>query len=469
MSTPPPPQHPHGAPYGDPHGVPSGEPPAQPPYPYEQQPDPRDGAAGYGYPAQDPYGQQGPPQPYGQQGHGGYGEQAPYGNPYAQQPPASYGEQPPASYGEQPPASYGEQPPAAPDAYGNWSPEPPAGYGPPQPAPYGTPYGGPQPFAQQAQHQQAQHQQAQHPQAEQPHAAQPHAEQPHAEQPQSSPPQAPAALPPGAVSSGPGPQGSYGAAYDSLYGPAAPPGAAATGTPAFGDPEPAPARGSRRNLFLGIGAGVAVLAVLGAVLLTRGGGGGSDPDAGFPEVHQRLAPPATLLDGAYTRDQDLSRNEGAKINTEARGARDVRDATAVVVTYVGKPGDGGGGSLVVSGFNGRIREPDATRAAMLKGAASAKGAELLAPAKGFGGAKGATKGNTVVSCQTMSTTQGSVTVVFPMCAWADGNTAATIAEITPKSVAAKAADIDLAAAAKRAGQVRAEMTKPYCPGGKGVC
>ncbi|NED85521.1 hypothetical protein G3I76_36220, partial [Streptomyces sp. SID11233] len=95
-----------------------------------------------------------------------------------------------------------------------------------------------------------------------------------------------------------------------------------------------------------------------------GGGGGSDPDAGFPQVHQRLVPPAALLDGSYTRDQDLSRNEGAKINTQARGARDVHDASAVVVTYVGKPEDGGGGSLVVSGFNGRIREPGDTRAAM---------------------------------------------------------------------------------------------------------
>ncbi|NED81774.1 hypothetical protein G3I76_16975, partial [Streptomyces sp. SID11233] len=82
---------------------------------------------------------------------------------------------------------------------------------------------------------------------------------------------------------------------------------------------------------------------------------------------------------------------------------------------------------------------------------------------------GGATSKTGVSCQTMSTTQGSVTVVFPMCAWADDNTAATVAEITPKSVAAKAADIDLAAAAKRVAQVRADMTKPYCPGDKGEC
>ncbi|NEA42205.1 hypothetical protein [Streptomyces sp. SID11385] len=433
MSTPPPPQHPYGDPSGDPHGTPYGEPPAQPPYPYEQQPYPQEGA-GYGYPAQDPYGSGQPQQPYGEQGYGGqaYGGQAPYGDPY----------------GEQAPAPYGEQPYAGPDAYGNWPQTPQPGYGTPEqaprPAPYGTPYGTPEAPApaQEAPGPQAQ--------AQQQPSAQPPAPGPSVPQPPSSP----------------GAEPSYGSAYDSLYGPGATPGAAAAAVPAFGDSAPEPPRTSKRKLFLGIGAGVVVLAVAGAVFATRGGGGGSDPDAGFPQVHQRLVPPAALLDGSYTRDQDLSRNEGAKINTQARGARDVHDASAVVVTYVGKPEDGGGGSLVVSGFNGRIREPGDTRAAMLKGAAGAKGAKLLAPAKSFGG--GATS-KTGVSCQTMSTTQGSVTVVFPMCAWADDNTAATVAEITPKSVAAKAADIDLAAAAKRVAQVRADMTKPYCPGDKGEC
>ncbi|MFJ4437184.1 hypothetical protein [Streptomyces sp. NPDC088923] len=423
MSTPPPPQHPYGDPHGDPHGPPYGEPPAQPPYPYEQQqPHPQEGAA-YGYPAQDPYGHQQAQQPYGEQPYGGqaYGEQAPYGG----------------QYGEQASARYGEQPYAAPEAYGDWSQAPQPGYGTPEPAPYGTPYGAPEPL----------------PPGQETPSPQPQA--PQQPDPRSSGP-----------SPAPGSQPSYGAAYDSLYGPGATPGAATAAVPAFGDPAPERPRKSKRPLFLGVGAGVALLVVVGAVLATRGGGGGSDPDAGFPQVHQRLAPPAALLDGAYTRDQDLSRNEGAKINTEARGARDVRDASAVVVTYVGGAADGGGGSLVVSGFNGRIREPGDTRAAMLKGAAGAKGAKLLAPAKSFGGDAEAKTG---VSCQTMSTTQGSVTVVFPMCAWADDNTAATVAEITPKSVAAKTADVDLAAAAKRVAQVRSEMTKPYCPGGKGVC
>ncbi|WP_435246755.1 hypothetical protein [Streptomyces sp. NRRL F-5630] len=426
MSTPPPPQ----PPYGDPHGTPYGEPPAQPPYPYEQQqPYPQEGA-GHGYPAHDPYGNQQSQQPYGEQAYGG---QPSYGSQYGGQ----YGEQAPAPYGEQ-------QPYAAPDAYENWSQTPQSGYGTPEPAPqpqpYGAPYGTPEspPPGQEAAGSQA------------PAPGTPDAQAP-------------------APSSSSGPKPSYGAGYDSLYGPDAAPGAAAAAAPAFGDPAPPAPRKSKRNLFLGAGAAAAVLAVVGVLLATRGGGGGSDPDEGFPQVHQRLAPPAALLDGAYTRDQDLSRNEGAKINTEARGASDVRDASAVVVTYVGEPADGGSGSLVVSGFNGRIRNPDETRAAMLKGAAGAKGAELLAPAKSFGGAEGAAKGSKVVSCQTMSTTQGSVTVVFPMCAWADDNTAATVAEITPKSVGAKAADIDLAAAAKRVAQVRTEMTKPYCPDGKGTC
>ncbi|MEV0849222.1 hypothetical protein AB0J21_25680 [Streptomyces sp. NPDC049954] len=369
-------------------------------------------APGAGDPRQDPYGSHPygapPPPPRQPSAHG----QEP--SPYGEQPPA-YGEQPPAydnppsPYGDSsspyggPPAPYGEQP----AAYGGqasppWTPEAPA-------------YGG---------------------------QAAAYGDQAFAGQDQQAPPYAPQA-PYGA----PAPQPPYG------QQPPYPP--QPFGAPVV-PPGPPASPGRRRGLLIGgIAAGVvAVLVVVGVVLALSGGGEEKDP---FPEAHFLLAPPNTLLDGQYERDQDLSQNEGAKITEEADGARDVRDAHAVVVTYLAADQGEAGGSLVVSGMYGRIKNLDGTRRSMLKGAGEAKGARIDVPAKDFPGKGG--KGVTV-SCQTMTSTQGAVRITFPMCAWADDNTAASIAEITPASVGRDPKDVDLAKAAVRASEARGEMIKP---------
>lgn len=386
-------------------------------------------APGAGDPRQDPYGSHpyGAPPPPPQQPPAQPSEHdrepAPYGerpDPYGEQPPA-YGEQPPAydnpaspygdssspygsphvPYGERP-AAYGGQPPPP------WTPEDPA-YGR-----QGTAYGD-QAFAGQPQQAPPYGQQPAYA-AQTPYAA-PGSQAPYGQQP-------------------PYPQQPFGA-------PVVPPG-------------PPPSSGKRRGLLIGgIAAGVvAVLVVLGVVLALSGGGEEKDL---FPEARFRLAPPATLLGGQYERDQDLSQNEGAKIAEEAEGARDVRDAQAVVVTYLAADQGEAGGSLVVSGMYGRIKNLDGTRRSMLKGAGEAKGAKIDVPAKDFPGKGGS---GVTVSCQTMTSTQGAVRITFPMCAWADDNTAASIAEITPESVGRNPKDVDLAKAAERVSKARGEMIKP---------
>ncbi|MFE9248213.1 hypothetical protein [Streptomyces sp. NPDC007088] len=402
-------------------------------------------APGAGDPRQDPYGSHpygaSPPPPRQPSADGQ--EQTPY-----EERASAYGEQPPA-YGEQPQAPYGERPPA---------------YGDPL-APYGdtsSPYGGPP----------------------SPYGAQPspYGEQPAAYGNEASPPWTPEGPAHGGQGAAYGAHGSQALAGQSQqaappYGQQPPYGAqppyAAPAVPEtpygqqppfphqpFGapgvPPGPAPSSGKRRGLLIGgIAAGVvAVLVVLGVVLALSGGEEKKDP---FPEARFRLAPPVKLLGGQYERDQDLSQNEGAKIAEEAEGARDVRDAQAVVVTYLAADQGEAGGSLVVSGMYGRIKNLDGTRRSMLKGAGEAKGARIDVPAKDFPGKGGS---GVTVSCQTMTSTQGAVRITFPMCAWADGNTAASIAEITPESVGRSPKDVDLAKAAERASRARGEMVKP---------
>lgn len=336
-----------------------------------------------------------------------YGEPAPYA-PYGA--PAPYDQQP-QDYGRPQPYEGQPQPyEGPPQPYGGQ----PQGYGE---QPQG--YGGPQPYGEQPQPYGA------------PAAPPAYGEQsPYGQPPYGQPP--------------------YG---QPAYGqPAQPFGAP---PPPLGPPLTPPPPAKRRGLLIGgIAGGVAVICVvIGLIVALTGGGGAEDS---FPKASFRLAAPKTLLDGEYTMDQDLSDNEGAKITDEADGARDVRDAQAVVVTYAATEKGQVGGSLVVSGLYGRLKNIDGNRRNMLKGAGEAEGAKVVVAPKDFGGDSGAD----VVSCQTMTSTRGAVKLTFPMCAWADDNTGASVAEITPAAVTQDAKDVDLAEAAKRTGKVRVAMTHP---------
>jgi hypothetical protein len=51
-------------------------------------------------------------------------------------------------------------------------------------------------------------------------------------------------------------------------------------------------------------------------------------------------------------------------------------------------------------------------------------------------------------------------ITIPVCGWVDGNTGASIAEITADTVTKKPAQVDLAAAAETAVKIRDEIRKP---------
>ncbi|MFG2636961.1 hypothetical protein ACGFX8_24385 [Streptomyces sp. NPDC048362] len=214
-----------------------------------------------------------------------------------------------------------------------------------------------------------------------------------------------------------------------------------------GTPPMAPPPKKRRvGLVLGIVGGViaavvAVLVVLGTVA-----------ESGFPEAKNKLTLPRTLLDGQYQLGRDMSASEGKKIENEADGAWDAKDMRGVVGSYT-LGGDQSKGTLVVSGMYGRFKNSDAARHNMMKGAAQSDSATVAVPAKDF-------DLDVTISCQVLTQNQLGTKITLPMCAWADGNTGATIAEVTTAGVSQNPSDVDLAALAKKTLRIRSETVKP---------
>lgn len=223
--------------------------------------------------------------------------------------------------------------------------------------------------------------------------------------------------------------------------------------PAWGAPpmvQPPPKK-RRAGMIVGIvGGGVgAVVAIVVALALI-----GAKAESGFPEAKMMLTLPRVLLDQKYKLVEDLSDSEGRKIEDEADGAWDAKVTDAVVGRY-SPGGDETKGTLVVSGMYGRFKHPDLIRHNMLKGAGEADGVKIAGPAKDItpSGA-GAT-----VSCEVLVQKQSAVTLTYPVCAWADDNTAAAVAEIGRDAFTNKASDVDLDTAAANALKVRSEMIK----------
>ncbi|MFF4686277.1 hypothetical protein [Streptomyces sp. NPDC001307] len=218
--------------------------------------------------------------------------------------------------------------------------------------------------------------------------------------------------------------------------------------PGWGAPPMAPLPKKRRiGLILGIVGGVVVAIVVVLALI------GTAVESGFPEAKNKLTLPQTLLDGKYRLAQDLSGSEGKKIEDEAHGAWDAKDLHGVVGTYdVG--GDASKGTLVVSGMYGRFKNTDAARRNMMKGAAQGANAKVAVPAKDF------ELGGVTISCEVVTQEQMGTKFTVPMCAWADGNTGATVATVNTPLASQSPSDIDLEAAARNTLQVRSEAVKP---------
>ncbi|OKK22089.1 hypothetical protein AMK16_02415 [Streptomyces sp. CB00455] len=257
----------------------------------------------------------------------------------------------------------------------------------------------------------------------------------------------------------------YGQQYGQPYGqhppyPGPPPPQQPYGAPpypvpgAWGQPPVGPPARRGRT-----GVGVAIVAAslvgltligLGVNRLTTGGGSGS----GFPRAEYRLTVPPTLLDGRFRLDQDLSQTRGKEA---LKGSYDpkIRDPKPAVGQYTaGAPQ--GAGVLVFSGMYGRFKDPAGARRKMLAGAAKADGARLAVPARDITPADS----GITVSCEVLVTTQDGTTASLPVCAWADENTGASVAVVTPEGAQQSPQSVDLDKAAESTVKVRSEARQP---------
>lgn len=207
----------------------------------------------------------------------------------------------------------------------------------------------------------------------------------------------------------------------------------------------------RVGLVLGIvggvlGAVVALVVVL--VLIGRAAVGG------FPEAEYRLTLPKTLADGRYALAQDLSDTQGRQIEDEADGAWDAKDLRAVVGQYnIG--GDNSTGVLLLSGMYGRFKNTHQMRVHMLHGATQADGVTLLRGPKDF-----PKDGEPTIGCEVLKQEKLGASIVYPVCAWGDGNTGAAIAVTDEDSMTQDASDVDLASYAEFTRQVRSDTVEP---------
>ncbi len=177
---------------------------------------------------------------------------------------------------------------------------------------------------------------------------------------------------------------------------------------------------------------------------------GKTTDAAFPEAQYELVLQQKVLGGEFTLVQDLSSSEGKKI--EEMYDPTVRDAEAVVGQYSSAKG----GALVISGMHGRFTEPDAMTGKMMEGGAEGQGATVAVPPKEFTPAGH----DLTLKCQVLQSNQNGVRVNIPMCAWADGNTGASVGFIRPETALKDPTAIDLEAAALETAEVREEIRRP---------
>ncbi|WP_405844089.1 hypothetical protein [Streptomyces sp. NBC_01518] len=212
---------------------------------------------------------------------------------------------------------------------------------------------------------------------------------------------------------------------------------------------PPPPKKRRVGLVLGVVGGALVAGVATVVALALIG---QKVDSGFPEADFALTLPKTLIDGRFELASDLSDTQGQKVEEEADGAWDARDTVGVVGTYA-LNGDASTGTLALSGMYGRFKNSDKARVSMLKGAGEASGVTVAVPRKDFA------EGGVTISCEVLSQRKSGVTLTYPTCSWADGNTAAAVAWTTAKTLTQDPEDVDLALSARMTLQVRSETRK----------
>ncbi|MBW5485891.1 hypothetical protein [Streptomyces bambusae] len=231
------------------------------------------------------------------------------------------------------------------------------------------------------------------------------------------------------------------------------PGRAPWGQPPMGPP-PA-GSGNNTGKVIGIVAASLVgLLVLGYAVTrvndARTGAGGS----GFPAAEYRLTVPNTLVGGTYKLDEDLSQTKGREAidGSHDPNARDLKPAVGQYTSASAADS----GVLVISGMYGRLKHPEEARRKMLAGAADSEGSTVAVQPKDI-----TPSGSGItVSCQVLTARQDGATATVPMCAWADGNTAASVAVVTAATSRQSPASVDLARLAETTLKVRAEVRQP---------
>ncbi|NUK26208.1 hypothetical protein [Streptomyces lunaelactis] len=217
-----------------------------------------------------------------------------------------------------------------------------------------------------------------------------------------------------------------------------------------GPPMPPPKKDHTvRNVFIVMGSIAGLLAVGWFVTnVVRPAG---ERGTGFPAAEYRLSAPATLLDGKYKLEEDLS--DSTQDDLDGMSKANVRDAKSTTARYLS---EAEGGVLILSGMHGRIKDPEKARSSMLKGAGDAKGSTIAVPPADFTPAGS----DVTVSCQVVTSEQAGGTNNFPMCAWADGNTNAAVAMTSVKTAKQDPESFDLKAAAEATLKVRTETRQP---------
>ncbi|MFF3338678.1 hypothetical protein [Streptomyces flavidovirens] len=282
--------------------------------------------------------------------------------------------------------------------------QPPGPYGPPQPP---NPYGG-------QQYPQQQPPQAQFPQ-----------QQPY------PPGQAPYAGPP--------------------YPPQQHPGQGGWGQPPMGPP---PGRSGPGKVIAIVAACLVGFGLFGFVVPRLLEANAVTTGAGFPDAEYRLTVPKTMLDGEFKLAQDLSQTKGKEALAGTYDSK-VRNPKPVVGQYTsGSPAELG--VLVISGMYGQFKDPDGARGKMMAGAEDGEGAALAVPARDITPAGS----DITLTCQVLTSTQSGSTVTMPMCAWADENTGASVAVVTPETAKQDPESVDLDKIAATTLKVREEARQP---------
>lgn len=221
------------------------------------------------------------------------------------------------------------------------------------------------------------------------------------------------------------------------------------GGPAGWGAPPPPKKKNNAGLIVGITLAV-ITAVLGLSWFGNNVVGGGES---FPAAEYRLTVPPTLLDGKYKLADD--RSAATQDQLAGTSEKTIKDAKSAVAQYTSASGTG---VLVISGLHGRIADPDAARDKLLSGAGDADGTTVAVPAKDVTPA-----GSEVpVSCQVVVTEQagGGGKATLPVCAWADDNTSASVALVTPETATKSPEEIDLKAVAEATVKVREETRRP---------